>query len=135
MKAELIERREVYIRCPRCGDEKSHRVTNLQKGARFGISYCESCGLGLEGFNGDDGVEIRSADEGKEVAYVLLRIHPDETPLFLMVHRNDLPDYGMSPPIDIRQVVAVRYDDKSDIQRDIKYVVPPALSEPDDNEK
>lgn len=126
MKAELVERREVYVRCPRCGDEESHKITRLSSGARFGISYCQKCGVGIEGYMTDGAVEIRVADEGKDVSYVLLRVNPEETPIFLMVRPAGAKDGGIFLDVDLRQIATVRPDDLPEALRSIKYVVKPS---------
>lgn len=127
MKAELVERSEVYVRCPQCGDENSHRISQLPKGANFGISYCEKCGTGIEGHVISLGqVEIRVADESKEPSYILLRFNPEERPIFLMVEANSESEssYGIRPTINARQIIALRYDGLPEKRRSIKYVVP-----------
>lgn len=41
MRARLVRKTEVYIRCATCGDESSHCVTNIDPGMSFGPWYCK----------------------------------------------------------------------------------------------
>jgi len=100
MKAVLIEKREVYVQCPDCGDESSHRVSNLDHGTSFGPSYCGNCGAGVRGYRGGDGsVEIFETEDRKEPTYVLLRVTPHDASIYLVVRGADFipQDEGGAP--------------------------------------
>lgn len=133
MKAHTVERREVYVRCPRCGDETSHRITHLRPGCYFGISYCSRCRAGIEGYMGDDGqVEIAVADEGKEISYLFVRVQPEEVPQFLIVSRP-MDDF-IGDSIRLRNVAAVRYRDDPEMKRAVKFVAPADSGQTDEEE-
>lgn len=86
MKATFIEKSVVYIQCPNCLDDGSHLVSALDPGTSFGPWYCDNCGVGIRGYlDGSGSVEITEAEDRKEPTYVLLRIRPQDAPIFLVV--------------------------------------------------
>jgi hypothetical protein len=131
MKAGIVERREVYARCPRCGDERSHRITDVQQGQSFGISYCKTCGVGIEGLVGDGGPEIAVVDEGQDVRYILVRVHPKEAPQFLIVSVPDSPAGGASPSIIVRKIDSLRLEEHPELRSAINFVAPREARTPD----
>ncbi|HEX8160332.1 MAG TPA: hypothetical protein VF538_00415 [Pyrinomonadaceae bacterium] len=154
MKAVLVEKKEVYVRCPDCGDENSHHVTHLDPGTSFGPSYCGNCGAGVRGYlSGDGSVEIFETGDRKEQTYVLLRISPQDDPIYLVVRgaefvtddgagmveeceeetffESDEYFYGYTchPSVTLRTAVAVIINGEADPHGIFEYVATrPALS-------
>ena len=95
MKATLVRKTEVYIRCAECGDETSHCVSNIEPGMSFGPWYCNNCGTGIRGYiNGPGAIDIEEVEYRRVPAYVLLRVLPQTNPIFLVVQGADLvPKY------------------------------------------
>lgn len=85
MKATLVEKKKVFIRCPNCGDENSHDISALDTDVAFGPSYCNSCGTGIRGYVDDASVEINVAEDRREPAFVLLRMNPQDIPIYLII--------------------------------------------------
>ncbi|HEX8178641.1 MAG TPA: hypothetical protein VF525_03775 [Pyrinomonadaceae bacterium] len=96
MKATLTEKTEVYIRCAGCGDESSYCGSNIDPGTSFGPWYCNNCGAGIRGYvDGTGVIEIEEAEYRKEPTSVLLRVLPQNEPIFLIVQGADfIPQYG-----------------------------------------
>lgn len=86
MIAITLEKRECFVACPQCGDTESHRITDIKPEASFGCSYCKSCGVGIAGYVRQDGeVVIEILPERRRPTYVLLRLVPQQTPIYLIV--------------------------------------------------
>src|ERR1043165_2419357 len=89
MKATLVEKKKVSVMCPNCGDEDSHDISSLEPNMTFGPSYCNSCGIGIRGYVGDTSVEISEAEYRRDTTVVLLRISPQDSPIYLIVSGAD----------------------------------------------
>lgn len=130
MKANLIERRELYVRCPECGDQKSHRISHVPVGANFGILYCKQCGTGIRGHViSQDDVEIILAGKAQEADQILLLVNPREVPQFLIVkvkdEVHDTEDDQEAYPFsifDIREIAAVDQSGEQNKNK-VKYTV------------
>lgn len=86
MIATTLEKRERFIACPQCGDTDSHRITDIKPEASFRRSYCKSGGVGIAGYVRQDGeVVIEVVPERRSPTYVLLRLVPQQSPIYLIV--------------------------------------------------
>lgn len=86
MKASVLEKRERFVLCPQCGDAASHRVTDLEPESPARRSFCRSCGLGVVSRARRGGeVFVEELPERALPNYVLLRLVPQERPVYLVV--------------------------------------------------
>lgn len=86
MIAKTLEKKERFVACPQCGDNESHRITGIKPEDSFGPAYCKSCGVGIAGYVRPDGeVVIAVVPERRRPAYVLLRLVPQQRPVYLIV--------------------------------------------------
>lgn len=86
MKAELVEQKTQYIKCPFCGDQSSFSITHLLEGdTTFGPWYCDECGQSIRGEVKSGSVEIEKHTAVKIDTLDLLCIPPRDKPVYFVV--------------------------------------------------
>ena len=91
MRAELVTETRVYIKCPKCGGDKSMRVDHiLSRSSMFGPWYCDACGEGIVGEVLKSGeVEIsdspKTAGKRWDKSLVLLELRPRPVSVYVII--------------------------------------------------
>lgn len=93
MEANIIEKKLIYIQCPKCDDQNSHCISGVERGTSFGPWYCARCGAGIMGSISSRGiVDICETQGRKDPTYVLMRIESQNAPVFLVVEGSEVTD-------------------------------------------